>query len=408
MKYFLFALILFCLPHLNWLPLQFEISPEQIPLGAANLIFMIAFMLFVSCPSSYKSRINSIFMYKYYLILVCSSMLFALINSFEIISVTFTLFKQQILLLLLFYLPLSSIDDESEFRKIFYILLLIHVVIGFEVMRSGVLGGSSYHDGKRGSGPFSEGLTGSDIAGSYLSQVVMFLLAIVFSSGFKFYQRASVTICSVVIIFGIFATYARGALVACVVGLIAMFPFFGFKAKYIIIAASIAFAGIMLAPDSISTRFDYTKTDSGEYDESTQGRFYYWNAAFQIIKENPLGVGVGQVRGAMQSKIGKHVDPHNGFLYTACEYGIIGLTLFIMMLVQMYKYSFKIWKNDSLPNVYRTYALGMAGFLGSFVTCNMFYANFYKDLVMGTVVIHFGMLAYILSDINQKKEANTL
>lgn len=408
MKYILYALILFGLPHLKWIPLEFKIDPEQIPLGLANLIFIIAFLLFISCPSLLRSRINHLNAYKLYLIITCISILFAIINSYEITTITFTLFKHQTLLLLLFYLPLSTIDDESEFKKIFYILLLIHITIGFEVMKSGVLGGSSYHDGKRGSGPFSEGLTGSDIAGSYLAQVVMFLFAIVFSSGLKFYQRAAVIICCVVIVFGIFATYARGALIACIVGLISMLPFFGFKLKYLVIAAIIVCGGFMLAPDSISTRFDDTKTDSGEYDESTQGRFFYWNAAFEIIKENPLGVGVGQVRGAMQSKIGKHVDPHNGFLYTTCEYGILGLVVFVIMLLQMYKYSLRIWKDVSVPSLYRTYALGMGGFLGSFVACNIFYANFYKDLVMGTIVIHFGMLAFILSDIIQKKEANVL
>ena len=73
---------------------------------------------------------------------------------------------------------------------------------------------------------------------------------------------------------------------------------------------------IMIMPDSIVTRFDDTVSEGGSYDESTQGRFKYWNAAFQKAFENPLGVGTGQVRRAMQEKIGIYVDPHNGFLYT--------------------------------------------------------------------------------------------
>ena len=42
---------------------------------------------------------------------------------------------------------------------------------------------------------------------------------------------------------------------------------------------------------------------------------------------------------------------------------------------------------------YRSYCLGMIGFLGAFLACNMFYANFHKELVMGTVAWHLGMLA---------------
>lgn len=407
MKFILFSILVFGLPHISWIPLKFKIEPEQIPLGLANLFFIIALTLFVSGLNSFKNRVNHLYFYKWYLALTVFSLLLSILNGYENELIALTIFKQQTLLLLLFYVPLAAIDDESDFKKYLYALLSVHIIIGFEVMRSGVLGGSSFHDGKRGSGPFSEGFTGSDIAGSYLAQVVMFLFAFLISSSLKLFQRSLIFLCGFVIIFGIYATYARGALVACGVGLFFMFPFFGFKVKNFVIVAILAFCAFIIAPDSVSTRFDDTKTESGEYDESTKGRFYYWNAAFEIVKENPLGVGVGQVRGAMEKKINKHVDPHNGFLYTVCEYGVIGLIIFVLMLFQIYYYALKIWNDPKMPEIYRTYALGVGGLVGSFITCNMFYSNFYKDLVMGTIVIHFGMLAFILAEtkINEESEA---
>lgn len=404
MIYVLFAILMFCPPHLNWIPLKLGVLPETIPLGLMNWIFISSFLLWTFIKSSVEKKENPIKQYNIFFIITCLSLVMSLFNSFEEVRTTLSLFKNQTILLCLFYIPLSTIKDEHEFKKVLYIMLVIDVFIGLEVVRSGVLAGINYNDSKRGSGPFSEGLTGSDIAGSYLAQVLMFLCAVVFVTSFNIYQRVLVVLGALVILFGVYATYARGALVGCIVGFLSMLPFLGFKTKYLIIAGVIISIAYILMPNSLDTRFDKTTTESGEFDESTQGRFYYWNAALQIIIENPLGVGVGQMRGAMQSKIGKHVDPHNGFLYTACEYGVIGLIVFCFLLVNLYKKSRDVWKDENNPLIYRVYALGMAGMIGAFVTCNMFYANFYKDLVMGTVVIHFGMLAFILADIKSKKE----
>ncbi len=105
-----------------------------------------------------------------------------------------------------------------------------------------------------------------------------------------------------------------------------------------------------------------------------------------------------------QSISGRYVDPHNGFLFTLCEYGIIGFVVFIWMIVSFLIYASRICRDENMPLVYRTYALGMGGLLGSLIACNMFYANFYKELVLGTLAIHFGMLAFINAECNDIKQ----
>ena len=101
---------------------------------------------------------------------------------------------------------------------------------------------------------------------------------------------------------------------------------------------------------------------------------------------------------------GKYVDPHNGFLFTLCEYGFIGFGIFIWMIVKFLISASKICRDDNVPLVYRTYALGMGGLIGSLIACNMVYANFYKELVLGTLAIHFGMLAFIQAECEKKKQ----
>jgi O-antigen ligase len=120
--------------------------------------------------------------------------------------------------------------------------------------------------------------------------------------------------------------------------------------------------------------------------------------------DHPFGVGTGQIRAAMADYIGGirnealYVDPHNNFLYVACEYGVVGLLVFIWLLLSLFLASRQIYRRSELPVIYRCYALGMAGLIGALVACNMFYSNFHKDLVMGTLVIHFGMLAFVRSE----------
>ncbi|HBY01499.1 MAG TPA: hypothetical protein DEG92_02980 [Rikenellaceae bacterium] len=236
----------------------------------------------------------------------------------------------------------------------------------------------------------------------------MFLCALVLTTNIKLLHRAIGVLGSIVMILGVYATYARGALVGCVAGLTVMVAFLlRSPKKYLVLTVLIvSFISIahVLMPESLNSRFVNTRTEIGEFDESTQGRFYYWESALEIFLKNPMGIGVGQMRGAMESRIGKNVDPHNSFLQTACEYGFVGLVVFVAMLVSVLKKAWEIWLDQSLPEIYRAYALGIGGFIGSFVVSNMFYANFYKDLVMGTVVIYLGMLAFIVAQVTALKE----
>ncbi len=404
MKILLFFIIVFGLPHSMWVPLRLNIPPEQIPLGVMNWIFFAAILLWLIGNSSGVRLKNSIKLYNVYVVITCLSVISAFAYQFEGTITTLTTFKNQTILLLLYYIPLSSIKDEDEFRKYFYIMVAVNFLIGWEVVRSGVLAGIHFNDSKRGSGPFSPDLLGSDVAGAYLAQGLMFVCAIILSPSMRLYQRACALIFSMVMMLGVYATYARGALIGCAAGLAVMFTFLGFQKKYLVIIAILLGLAYMFMPESIEARFDKTRTESGELDASTQGRLYYYGAALDILLKNPLGIGIGQMRGAMESQIGKHVDPHNAFLYTACEYGILGLGVFLAMLVSVYRQAKGIWSDPSLPAIYRTYALGIAGFIGSFVACNMVYANFYKELVMGTTTIYLGMAAFIVAHVTVLKD----
>ncbi|MEI6825835.1 MAG: O-antigen ligase family protein [Desulfuromonadales bacterium] len=408
MKYFLFFIVSFGLPHIAWIPDKLHLQPDQIPFGVMNLFFLVSLWLWFTAKNNSTKTPSPYISFNWFLALNIIGVGVAVITGYEPFGQTFSIAKNQICLLLLYFIPLATIRTKKDFTVMFMILLFVHLIVSIEVLRSGVLAGSNFNDNKRGSGPFSVSFYGSDVAGSYLAQFILYYFAFVLNWESSKKHIMIMMFTSIVLVLSIYATYARGALVAIMVGLIFMLGVIGFTPKNIIFVVLGVLLAVYIAPTSIDSRFDNTRAEGGEYDDSTQGRFFYWEAALKIIKENPLGVGTGQVRGAMQVAIGRYVDPHNGFLYTAIEYGVLGLLVFLLFLKNLFTDCRMIYHCKEIPLIYRIYALGTGGLIGALIGCNIFYANFYKDLVLGSIMLHFGMLAYIKSNIDTLQEAPNL
>ncbi|MDX2171552.1 MAG: O-antigen ligase family protein [Bacteroidota bacterium] len=72
-------------------------------------------------------------------------------------------------------------------------------------------------------------------------------------------------------------------------------------------------------------------------------RLYFWKAAFEIIKRNPLiGIGTGDVQDELNTTYVKtnsplskewHKRPHNQFITITVAFGIIGLFIFLISLI---------------------------------------------------------------------------
>jgi len=76
--------------------------------------------------------------------------------------------------------------------------------------------------------------------------------------------------------------------------------------------------------------------------ESNTARLYSWSTALTLIKENPVGVGTGDINDEMVSSYeregldelaAKNLNPHNEFLQIAVALGILPALLFLYSLV---------------------------------------------------------------------------
>lgn len=149
-----------------------------------------------------------------------------------------------------------------------------------------------------------------------------------------------VTACCVHVI--LFSFSRGGQLSLCIVGfclfLIALFKL-PRKGLTIGLAVCFVFLALHLAGPEVRERFMTIFADTGERDKSAASRFDTWAAAWQCMKEHPLGMGprnfnlVSQQYGLAVNK-----SVHNLMLQTGADYGVLGMIgLFIFYVSTLFK-----------------------------------------------------------------------
>lgn len=400
-RYVLFAAVMFALPHADWFPRRFGFDPVDVPLGLTNLILCVALVLWAVARATTPARGNPFPAVSVFLAILVAWTGVAFVSGYTAgTAETLSLAKRQVLLLALYFVPLAAVRDRRDFRVFFAIALAVHLLIGYEVFRTGVLGGSAFHDGKRASGPFGVYFKGADIAGAYLAQVLMLFLAIVLAEGSGVRVRVAAALGAAVVFLGVLATYSRGSLLAALAGFAVMVGLKRPRQRTLLVASAIGLAAFLLLPQSTMTRFQQTQDVEGQLDTSSMQRFTYYEAAWKAFSRHPMGAGTGQAPQAMKWALNWNgvVDPHNGFLQTLIQFGPAGLLVFLWMLGSVLRGAIRVQGDADAPPIQRAYSLGVMGMMGALVTCNLFYANFYKELVMGTVAIHLGLMAFVAQD----------
>lgn len=93
-----------------------------------------------------------------------------------------------------------------------------------------------------------------------------------------------------------------------------------------------AVGGITLSDNWFWERMITIFSSAQERDASAASRIDIWTAAWEMLKSNPLGVGIGHFESQIGSYGGAIVfrrDAHNTFVLCACEIGIPGFVLYV-------------------------------------------------------------------------------
>lgn len=131
-------------------------------------------------------------------------------------------------------------------------------------------------------------------------------------------------------------TFSRGGYIGLAVMAFILFALFFKKlsVKFRLAACALLFFGtttLFLLPNPVSQRF-VSSFDTSE--GSNSGRIETWSQAFEVIKKNPLGVGIGNYALAIKPSADyrEPIYAHSVYLDIAAEMGIFALLFWIAFL----------------------------------------------------------------------------
>jgi O-antigen ligase len=196
-------------------------------------------------------------------------------------------------------------------------------------------------------------LEGSHITGSIFLVFGMALLAYFFTQTVNVKQKLVVGILMVLFLIALGVSGGRIGYVA----LIVLCPFLAFfllgRASFIKSAVVvILILGVLFSFPTVRERFITMQSEIHRFEHSDPNspvgiRLYMWKGAVRIFLDRPfLGTGTGGYRNEMekfetpQLQWRNVTDPHNGYLYMASSFGIIGI---ISLLWLLYAFLKKGW-----------------------------------------------------------------
>ncbi len=106
------------------------------------------------------------------------------------------------------------------------------------------------------------------------------------------------------------------------------------KLRWLLIAAAVSVAALPIIPDQYVDRF---KSIGGEEAEghSKEMRIVILEDAWQILLDNPAGVGVASFPAVRMKQFGRKQDTHNLYLEVATNLGLQGLAVFVFLIFAM-------------------------------------------------------------------------
>jgi O-antigen ligase len=284
---------------------------------------------------------------------------------------------------LIFFIIINIIDDEKTCKKslIGLIVLLIVTAISTPLISLKVIDiGTTYFFYEGRAAGFAEP---NQYAG-YLVLFIPLILTYVLFEKKLFFKSVSIFLLLIIFI-ALVTTGSRGGIISFLASMI--FYLFTLNRKRMImlptlvatifIVCLIGAISFAVAPsevtDTVTERLDPTKSESIE--EYTAGRLKTWRKGIKLFIQKPI-VGHGQrtFTYLLEKQFGMHLAAHNQYLNYLVEFGIIGLSLFIILYYQLFKLILK--QQNMITDLWTQklcigYVTGLIGYSISMLAVNM-------------------------------------
>lgn len=191
----------------------------------------------------------------------------------------------------------------------------------------------------------------------------------------------------------VFKTESRGSALSLLLGLVIWFLLHPRKIR--VTAAMSLIVVIVLSigiPESYRERIASAFADTSELEDSAASRPHYWATAKLMVRDNPLGVGIGCFKSNYDAydpsdgRYGRNRSVHSSHYSILAETGYIGFILWILLLLTTFATLFRIRsrsssrrKDDAEQDFYFKLANAFIASMAVFVSGGNFYELAYND-----------------------------
>jgi putative inorganic carbon (HCO3(-)) transporter len=329
----------------------------------------------------------------------------------QVISVIFSPYKVQSLLalkeewlLLLFFLIVNNLKEQTKVEKLVTILIAVSTVVGFYAIWQHYSGMDLYRHTMlepRGSVFLSLGLFDHHLTfgGYYMLAFLMasvILLTVKRSGIYRILDFLAPVVLGLSLVF----SYARSAWLGAVIGILTFGFFKGRKFFVFMILGVLLLLLIIYVIEP--TSWDRIKEINLSKDKAESTRIRLWETSIRMIKDKPIwGIGLGNFgrlfdRYKVEGTYASISHAHNDFLNTAVNSGLLGLLAYLgIWAVFLYSTIKKIVKNRKSGFGYSVQMGGVVAIV-AFLFASLFQC-YYTDAEVNMLIMFVVGLSTVLN-----------
>ena len=361
-----------------------------------NLLLLITIVAVVSSqresstPAPLKGRFLA-----YYVILAMSLITAVLQGTHHLID-DITALKTAVAYSVLYFVAYHGVQDRETIQKLVWVILVVVFLMGLEIFREAAAVG--FNPQKRMAGAFGDSVFAANYAAIFLEILIPVAVAVLlFGSGARKVRLAA----AAAVIFGVlgvFFTQSRTALASVAVTTLALALLRSKAMAALVVVAIVNYAAWV--PESVHQRVASTKQvdeyGMERFDESTESRTVIWEAAWELIKDYPMGVGLNQFRDRIDPFMPDWIkarDAHNHFILITTESGWIGGAVLVFLLFGLLGLGARLYRMSGDDKDAKVLALGYMGAWAGVIMGNLTHSVIYAGEVMGLFWILSGLVA---------------
>lgn len=308
---------------------------------------------------------------------------------------------------LIFFFFSYLVKTENEARVVITVMAVTLALIGLgSIWQHHVISGYSHRVRLKG-------IAGqANQMGAFYANYIFILLGFFLMKGVKFKFRVFFAFGMFGCFLGLMATESRGDALALVIGVLIFF-FFRKKTLFVAMIALLVFlaVNIQFLPEGLRNRIQHTVSHQGpnglsggeKLDASARTRLALWAGAINMMKSHPfMGVGYKMFHELIYNYAPhnddtadlplRKRDAHNAYFLIGAEMGIPTLLVFILLLLNMLRVTFRAYRSSVSP-FWRTVSLASMCAILSLMMTNMFGSRVISLVLAGYI---WGLLAILL------------